>query len=1376
MDSTSKLKTVVFSDVRKSSFRLQKLSECKKTLREGLGERVGEGENKIGNFPRISYFRGMKNMKSGILLYLYMVCAGLLSAFCGATAGEQYNYRQITPRDGMLSNVRCVHAEKRGFVWIGSSTEGLMRFDNYLPRRYSSHDKGEHALPGNNIAQIAEDSLGQIWVLTNKGLARYRPETDDFYVPKQPSEPGGGNLIVHCASPVAGGMLFGSQNQIFRYDYADDKIRLLLNLRREEPYPIHALYPLEDGNFLCFNRWRGVLVADSRSGETRQPAFGSQKENTSILVDSQGRVWLSPYNRGIECFDPEGRRIAVYNTGNSALSNNVVLCMTEQEGKIWIGTDGGGINILDPQTKRISVLKHLPGNPYTLPCNSIRSLHGDANGTIWAGRIRGGLIIIRKSDVKIHVGTQPMSPDGLSAESVLCLYQEPGSEQVWIGTDGGGINRFDPRTERFTHYPSTFGYKIASIAGLSQQELLLSIFSKGLYTFDKRSGRLSALNCEDSLLRYQTTYSGQSVNLLRESDSTILFFAKPSYRYHTRTRRMERLETPDWLHAGFPIAHENGKSYFHDQWHVYETELGSNRIETLFGTGQDTLINSIARTAEGAFWIATDKGVLLRQPGAARCEEIPTPFFRTLQAVVCDTRGRVWAGTDNGIFVRLPDVGRFIPFGESEEDAWNEFQPKARLATGDGSVYLGGTGGLFHVSAVHTPPPADAPDIGLMDAVLDGERAANRPPDEELRIPWTNKTLVIRIRVQEDDFFRKRLYRFRVTGDSYQEEFDSNNPELMLRNLVPGHYVIEATCNTPGGEWAAWKPVLRCVVNPPWYRSGWFTALWILAAAGLILGLFFRLLRRKELRMQRELDRHRQQIAEDKVRFLINISHELRTPLTLILAPLGRLIRNAPDAVTDRSLLKKIYKQAQRMKELINMVLTLRKMETGVTTLHPQSRDVNEWVREIVEDFRLEADDREIELRVEEDPQAGVRSFDTEKCMIVLSNLLINALKHSPDRSRITVRTEYEAARKRIRISVIDRGCGLEGVDVERLFTRFYQGDSERSGSGIGLSYAKILVEQHGGTIGAAENPEGGATFHFELPATLSEETIEHAPRNYLNELLESGAAENTAGAEPDLSQLSMLVVEDDKELVGFLKTEFAPRTKQLFTAHDGVEALEILEKAPVDIIVSDVMMPRMNGYELCRQVKERIDISHIPVILLTARNDEQSQLLGYNYGADGYMAKPFEIEMLSAMIANLLRNRNLIRERYRQQSVMPAPEETAFSSADERFLVRLRTLVEENLQQVQFNIPYLCREIGMSRTVLYNKLKLLTGLNVKEYVTKIRIERACRLIRETDISITEVAEQTGFSSSRYFSTAFKQYMGVTPSQYKSDPQAEQES
>lgn len=412
------------------------------------------------------------------------------------------------------------------------------------------------------------------------------------------------------------------------------------------------------------------------------------------------------------------------------------------------------------------------------------------------------------------------------------------------------------------------------------------------------------------------------------------------------------------------------------------------------------------------------------------------------------------------------------------------------------------------------------------------------------------------------------------------------------------------------------------------------------------------------------------------------------------------------------------------------------------------------------------ADERGIEIRIEPDPRMGERCFDAEKCMIVLSNLLINALKHSPDNSPIIVRTEYAERQERIRLSVIDRGHGLKQVDVGRLFTRFYQGSGERSGSGIGLSYARILVEQHGGTIGAMENPDGGAIFYFELPATLSEQQIVCPPQNYLNELLESERVEDSPGAEPDLAQRSLLIVEDDDELVGFLKGELEDKTYRLYVAKNGIEAVEILKTESVDLIVSDIMMPRMNGYELCRQVKSNIAISHIPIILLTARSDEQGRLLGYKNGADGYITKPFEIEMLTAAIVGILRNRELIRNGYRQH-VMLTPEDATFSSADEQFLTRLKKIVDDNLHQSQFNIPFLCREVGMSRTGLYNKLKLLTGLNVKEYVTRIRIERACILIKESQLTITEIAEQTGFSSSRYFSTVFKQYMGMTPSQYK---------
>lgn len=1310
-------------------------------------------------------------MKPSPAIRLFVLLCGML--LCGAhlSAGEAYNFRSITTREGMPSSVRCIHAEKRGFVWIGSSGEGLVRYDNYLPRRYLAREGDEHALPGNHIIQIVEDSLAQIWVLTNRGLARYRPASDDFFVPKRQTENGSEPLIVQCALPVTGGVLFGSQNQIFRYDYTSDRIEPLLSFATERPYPIQAIYPWEGGLLLCFNRWHGLLLLDPRSGEVRRPDFASGKENMAILVDAQGRIWLSPYNRGIECYDLRGRCIARYDTRNSALSNDVVLCMIENEGRIWIGTDGGGINILDPADGSIEVLKHTPGDVRSLPGNSVLSLYRDPNGTVWAGRVRGGLFVIRRSAMRMYVGTSPMKTNGLSDESVLCLYRDPGADEIWIGTDGGGIDRFDPRTGRFTHFQSTFGYKIASIAGLSDRELLLSVFSRGLFAFDRRSGALRPVEFDDSLLRYQMSYSGQSVNLLPESPTSVLLLSRPLHRYHLDTKRMETLDSPEGLNSGFPVATFGGSSYFHDQRHIYRVRQQARTIEPIFEIGRDSLISSVACSGEGVFWIVTDRGILRYSPAAKCREQVPIPYYSRVQSIVCDTRGRVWTGTDQGVFAWLPDLRRFIPFGESEGAAWNEFQAKARLATPDGDVYLGGIEGLLQVDGNLFPESladtADAPEIEPLDILLDGERLDNLPEEETVDIPWTNKSLVVRIRVRENDLFRKRLYRFRVTGDSYREVIDSYDPELTLRNLVPGDYLVEATCNTRDGEWTPWKAVLSGVVSPPWYKTGWFTALWILAAAGAILGLFVALLHRKEVRLQRELEQHKQQIAEEKVRFLINISHELRTPLTLILGPLGRLVRTSGTTDDDRPLLRRIYKQAQRMKELINMVLTLRKMETGTTTLHPQLQELNRWVEGVVEDFRLEADERGIELRVEADPRIGERSFDAGKCLIVLSNLMINALKHSPDRSRITVRTQLDEARNCVRISVIDCGCGLKGVDTDRLFTRFYQGDNERTGSGIGLSYAKILVEQHGGRIGAGDNPEGGAVFYFELPAELSDEQIVCRPRNYLNELLTTGSPVEQPVAEADLSQLSLLIVEDDEELITYLRGEFEPRTRRLFTARDGVEALAILEREEVDAVVSDVMMPRMDGYELCRQVKSRIAISHIPVVLLTARNDERSQLLGYNNGADAYMAKPFEVEMLAAVVVNLLRNRSLIRDRYREPRAMPTPQETAFSSADEEFLTRLRKLVEENLQQVDFNIPYLCREIGMSRTVLYNKLKLLTGLNVKEYVNKIRIERACRLITETGLSITEVAEQTGFSSARYFSTAFKQYMGVTPTQYK---------
>lgn len=1307
-------------------------------------------------------------------LFIVSIWTCIFSFGICLSAENRYDFRPVTPRDGMPSNIRCIHAEKRGFVWFGSSSEGLVRYDNYLIRRYTSRDSGEHVLPGDYIYQIATDSLGQVWVLTDKGLARYRPVSDDFFIPKH-AKTGTeeGNLIVHCARQIPGGILFGSQNQIFRYNCSEDTFEVFMNFDTGRPYTVHAIYPVDDGRLLCFNRWHGLLLLNPQTGETIPAPFGCKKENTCMLVDSRKRIWLAPYNQGIECYSPEGGLIAKYNTGNSSLSNDIVLCMTENNGEIWIGTDGGGINILEPEQKKISVLNQVNGAPHSMAGNSIRTLCCDSNGNIWAGRVRGGAIIIRRAMMKTYVGASMPDNNGMSDESVLCLHQDSAAEDIWIGTDGAGIDKFNPLTGKFTHYPSTFGLKIASVSELSPRELLLSVFSKGLFKFNKSNGMLTPLEYRDSTLQYRMVYSGQTVNLLQESPGTILFLSKPVYRYHSAAKHLEELYTPEYMNGLFPITSDTEASWFHDQKRIYRLGRLDDRIEAVFEIGRDTLINSVAKSAEGVFWIASDKGICRFSPQTETLDNISIPFFREVRSILCDIHGKIWAGSDNGVFTWLPDRNCCIPYGESEGAIWNEFRPKARLAARDGSVYLGGTEGLLHISGEHLiSEPTDEPEIMLMDIYADDRRIVNNCPGSTLKLPWTNKSLTVRVRVLENDILRKRLYRFRIDRGGYQEEIDSQSPELKLLNLVPGNYTIDAICNTPIGQWTQWNRILTYNVSPPWYQTLWFRLLILLICTMSAAGMFFALLRHKKKLLQQEFERQKQKIAEDKVRFLINISHELCTPLTLIIGPLGRLLKNGTEGDAAKSALLNIYRQAQRMKELVNMVLTLRKMETGTTMLRPQMQDMNKWAAGVVEDFRSEAEGRGIDICLEADDNVGERCFDESKCLTILNNLLLNALKHSSDNGRIIVRTQLDEKKKWIRISITDYGCGLKQVNMERLFTRFYQSDTERSGSGIGLSYAKILVEQHGGTIGAAENPDGGAIFYFDLPADLTEQAAECAPRNYLNELLESESTAEQQYEPLNLMQRTLLIVEDDESMIAFLKEEFEDRTQRLYLAKNGLEALRILQTEQIDIIVSDIKMPRMNGYELCRQVKNNIAISHIPVILLTAHNDARSRLIGYKTGADGYLTKPFEIEMLEAVIGSVLRNRELVRNGY-TQNIMPAPENVTFSSADEEFLLRIKNIVCNNLQQASFDTSALCQEVGMSRTVLYNKLKLLTGLNIKEYVTRIRIEQACILIRDSQISITEIAERTGFSSSRYFSTVFKQYMGITPSQYKTSPASE---
>ncbi len=690
---------------------------------------------------------------------------------------------------------------------------------------------------------------------------------------------------------------------------------------------------------------------------------------------------------------------------------------------------------------------------------------------------------------------------------------------------------------------------------------------------------------------------------------------------------------------------------------------------------------------------------------------------------------------------------------------------------------MGGVNGLLHINRHLPDEPALLPTLQLADILVGGERVYDRiSNDHQLSVNEKSKPIIIKIITRNKDIFRKPMYRYTITGLNGQNIY-SYLPEINLSSLPTGSYHIKAACSTRNGDWTADYDILTLIVLPPWYKSGWFILSCTLFIFVSVILIFILLLRNKETKLKWAMKEHEQQVYEEKVRFLINISHELRTPLTLIHAPLKQLMDKLTADNENYPLIQSICKQSERMKNILNTVLNVRKMEVGQSTLHVQSIQLDEWAEQLISDFKPEASVRGITLVYQPEPEIQTLCFDKEKCTTILTNLLINALKYTPDESTISISTRLSEDKTRVRISISDQGPGLKDVDTNNLFVRFYQGNNSRPGTGIGLSYSKILVEQHGGNIGAYDNKNfgsPGATFWFELPLNTEPGNITLHPQEYLNTLLAPTQETESIPKQQEENKTApnhtLLVVDDNKDLTDYLATALKDRFKTIWVAADGEEALRLCRKKRPHIVVSDIQMPRMNGYELCKQIKEDLEISHIPVILLTARNDEESQLYGYKNGADAYVTKPFEVSMLYAIICSQLHNRERMRTRYTDIGPLPPPEEGTFSSADEEFLNRLNQIITEHLDNEQLGIPFICDKIGISRASLYNKLKALTDMGANDYIAQIRMERAIWLILHTELSVNDIADKTGFSTARYFSTVFKQHTGCSPTQYREKP------
>ena len=1286
--------------------------------------------------------------------------------FVLSTKAEQqdYYFRQISLEQGLSqSRVQCIYRDHQGVIWIGTKW-GLNSYDQSELKSYFHDREQPNSLPDNFIRFITEDRLGDLYVSTNKGIAIYNKAENQF----QPLKYNGKPFNAWSYLQIGDNFLFGGEETLYQYNLTDKSITTIFpDIDGDKLKCINRIFQWSPDVLITSSKKDGLWMYDLIKKKMYRCPFVKEREINTIFVDSQNRLWVSFYGKGIACYSKEGKRLFSLSTKNSGLNNDIIFDFLEKDNQLWIATDGGGINILDFQTMKFSHLKHISDDEQSLPNNSIYRLYKDQMDNIWIGSIHGGLFAIKKVFIKTYKDVPLNNPNGVSERTVVSIFEDKDT-LLWIGTDGGGINSFDQKTNTFHHYPTTYGEKVTSITDFSENELLLSCFNRGVFTFNKRTAQMQPFPIINDSISKREFSSGDLVNLYATKDNIYILGAKV-YIYNKHTRQTSILYAPQ-IDIQRQIAMQ---AIYSDDTHLYlmgtnnlfKLNFKTNELSSLVNMKEGDDFTSACRDDKGNFWIGSNFGLLFYNKQTGKTEKIHTNLFNSVSSLAYDKKGKVWIGAQNMFFAYIINEKRFVILDESDGVPSNEliFTPIPALRTPN--LYMGGTMGLVRINTDIIFESNSSPILKLLEVKLNGKSTLKQVNNNCISIPWNHSSFNIKVIADEKNSFRKHLFRYVITGKD-KMVIESYLQTLELGTLASGEYTISVSCDTSNGEWSQPTEILTIIVSPPWWKSTWFIILCIFFAF-LVAGMvFFSLIRKKENRLKREMREHEKKIYEEKIRFLINISHELRTPLTLIYASLKRILNKEVKQDELPEYLQGAFKQANQMKDIINIVLDARKMEVGQEVLHISSHPLHKWIQEVAETFQTASKAKEIEITYDFDDSIQSIAYDDTKCKVVLSNLIMNALKYSPNQTRIVIKTIR--TNESIQVHVQDQGIGLDNVDIKKLFTRFYQGKHNEGGSGIGLSYAKMLIDLHGGRMGAFNNKDRGATFFYEIPANLQEQEVSCPQHSYLNELLSSPEEEEKIESEAfSLQGYSLLIVEDKQDLREFLKSALKDKFKKIYQAENGLVALEVIKQQQPDIIVSDVMMPQMNGYQLCKEIKENLNISHIPVILLTARADSESQMLGYKLGADAYLPKPFEMEMLLSVIQNQMRNREYIKSRYRGNQFILSPQEATFSNADEQFMIKLNEMIDQNLSQPDLDVKFLTAQMAMSRTSLYNKIKELTGMGANDYINRRRIDKAIILLTQSGMSITEISEQVGFTYQRYFSTLFKEMKGMTPSQFR---------
>lgn len=1329
---------------------------------------------------------------------------------------QQYRFDRITVEDGLSNNiVTTILEDSFGFIWFGTH-EGLNRYDGKTIKKYIPNGKDTTSLYSGNVRSMVEDSYGNIWIATN-ALQCYDRFSDNFktFSPDSNGVHGPRTTPHLLAYDPSGVVWLASWRGLEKYDIKNKSFKQVI-LDSTFSSPPTSLRIDNRGNVWVGYYHSHVLLSVLKENHEQKyiiqkftpgnwfPRKGlSWFQLNDFFFDAQDSLWVLS-SGGVYIYQPHSEiRHHLFDT--TFIYRFFATCATSDHlGRIWVGTLNDGIKIISKQQGVIESIKHTSSNLLSPISQTINTIFADKNDNIWLGTNKGVSKVSRWQKqfylVDNNTETTNTFPDG-----EIVAIESDSTNNIWVGIIGKGLVRFDPKFKTFQNY--------------IDRNVLPNPWFRMLITND--SGEVIIPNVPGFRIDKKTKFfqeenfypKADPINLtpsayLKEKNGT-KWFGFPAAIVRCDQKGYFRIWSKPGDSVGLRdiIVHRIFQDRFGTVWlstptlHQYNNTSGKFIPKKgVFVYNTNRRVYSMFEDSNGDFWIGTDicigkydrnKDTLLlilnKDSGM-----IGKKIFGILE----DDHKRLWIQSDAGISaidlnsLRIKNYSISDGIPPPSITTTFSYAGESHLKLRNGIMMFGlGSSGLiiFHPDSIKDNP-------NIPPVYITGFSIVHNPvPIKHGSI--LNKNIIhadtIRIRYDQDDFSfefaaldftapEKNQYKYRLEGREEHWINAGNRNTAYYTNIDPGEYRFHVLGSNNDGVWNEKGVSVLIIISPPWWKTSWAYAGYFLVTFTLLFSIRRYEMNRQQLKHGLEIQRveaeQLKEVNKIKTRFFANISHEFRTPLTLIEGPLKQLL-NGEYKENPSELYTMMLRNTRRLLRLVNQLLDLAKVESKEMKLQIRHGDISSHIRSIAASFESAAVRKGIAFSVMSEPESIPAWYDGDALEKIVNNLLSNAFKFTTEGGTITLSLLPVGNGTTARVEVTDSGIGISSVQLEKIFDRFYQVDTthtrEYEGSGIGLSLVKELVELHKGSIDVQSEIQKGTTFIVSLPITKEHfsatEIIDNAVSNTQHEDIAAldEMTTSTVETEPEHNGKlpSLLIIEDNSDMRRYIRLN----TEKKFSITESINGEEGLAKALEiipDIIISDVMMPKMGGFEVCRRLKSDHRTNHIPIILLTAKSGQDDKVGGLETGADEYLIKPFDVKELLIRLHNLQEHRKKMREQI-QRTLTSFPDSNNIQSSDDRFLKKIFSILEQNFSDSQFDISTFAEESAMSRMQLHRKIKSLTGYAPGELLRNFRLQRASELLKNRVGNVSEIAFDVGYNNLSHFAAQFREKYGVNPSEYQ---------